>query len=126
MIIFRYIRDKDVFESYYKTHLQKRLLGNRSLSSDMERSMITKLKTECGFQFTSKLEGMFADLNISKDMMQSFNKVSFFRCPLFGWPTTSQRRSPNLYWCSTVVCGCASTYARLVSPQRASSWTWWY
>jgi hypothetical protein len=32
-------------------------------------------QTECGFQFTSKLEGMFADLNISKDMMQSFTKV---------------------------------------------------
>jgi hypothetical protein len=44
VIIFRYIRDKDVFESFYKSHLQKRLLGNRSLSSDMERSMITKLK----------------------------------------------------------------------------------
>ena len=85
VIIFRYIRDKDVFESYYKTHLQKRLLGNRSLSSDMERSMITKLKTECGFQFTSKLEGMFADLNISKDMMQSFNKVSCSFLPSPFW-----------------------------------------
>jgi len=49
VIIFRYIRDKDVFESFYKTHLQKRLLGNRSLSSDMERSMITKLKVRGGF-----------------------------------------------------------------------------
>lgn len=28
--------------------------------------MIVKLKNECGYQFTSKLEGMFTDMKISK------------------------------------------------------------
>jgi cullin 3 len=44
VIIFRYLRDKDVFENVYKTHLQKRLLDARSLSDEVERSMLTKLK----------------------------------------------------------------------------------
>lgn len=47
VIIFRYLRDKDVFEAVYKTHLQKRLLDGRSLSDDVERSMLTKLKVTC-------------------------------------------------------------------------------
>ena len=27
IVLFRFLHDKDVFESYYKAHLQKRLLG---------------------------------------------------------------------------------------------------
>lgn len=32
----------------------------------MEKNMIVKLKNECGYQFTSKLEGMFTDMKLSK------------------------------------------------------------
>jgi len=72
MMLFRYIQEKDVFEKYYKQHLAKRLLSNRSVSDDAERSLISKLKTECGYQFTSKLEGMFNDMRLSTDGMESF------------------------------------------------------
>lgn len=34
--------------------------------------MIAKLKTECGYQFTSKLEGMFTDMKLSADTMENF------------------------------------------------------
>ena len=74
IVIFRYLSDKDVFESYYKQHLAKRLLGGRCVSDDAERTMITKLKTECGYQFTSKLEGMFKDMRISKESNEQFRK----------------------------------------------------
>lgn len=50
VMLFRYLREKDVFEKYYKQHLAKRLLGGRSVSDDAERSMIAKLKHECGYQ----------------------------------------------------------------------------
>uniref|UniRef100_A0AAY4D659 Cullin family profile domain-containing protein n=1 Tax=Denticeps clupeoides TaxID=299321 RepID=A0AAY4D659_9TELE len=43
-------------ERYYKQHLARRLLTNKSVSDDSEKNMISKLKTECGCQFTSKLE----------------------------------------------------------------------
>ncbi|XVF60511.1 hypothetical protein PTKIN_Ptkin08bG0053200 [Pterospermum kingtungense] len=59
MMLFCYLQDKDVFEKYYKQHLAKRLLSEKTVFDDVERSLIVKLKTECGYQFTSKLEGMF-------------------------------------------------------------------
>ena len=39
--------------------------------------MISKLKSECGGGFTSKLEGMFKDIDLSKDIMTSFRQVLF-------------------------------------------------
>lgn len=70
--VFRYISERDVFERYYKGHLAKRLLQNRSVSDDAERGMLAKLKVECGVQFTQKLEGMFNDLKVSSDHMSMF------------------------------------------------------
>ncbi|GLU01917.1 hypothetical protein SLE2022_191970 [Rubroshorea leprosula] len=72
MMLFRYLQEKDVFEKYYKQHLAKRLLSGKTVSDDAERSLIVKLKTECGYQFTSKLEGMFTDMKTSEDTMQGF------------------------------------------------------
>lgn len=31
-----------------------------------EQLLLTKLKTECGYQFTSKLETMFGDIKLSR------------------------------------------------------------
>jgi len=76
--IFRYLQDKDVFESFYKQHLAKRLLAGRNVSDEAERNMIARLKTECGYQFTSKLEGMFTDMRISKDTMQKYREENYF------------------------------------------------
>ncbi|KAK9675872.1 hypothetical protein RND81_11G037400 [Saponaria officinalis] len=72
MMLFRYLQEKDVFEKYYKQHLAKRLLSGKTISDDAERSLIVKLKTECGYQFTSKLEGMFTDMKTSQDTIQGF------------------------------------------------------
>jgi cullin 3 len=72
--VFRYITEKDAFERYYKNHLAKRLLLGRSVSDDAERGMLAKLKVECGYQFTQKLEGMFHDMKISADTMQAYRK----------------------------------------------------
>ncbi|KAJ6321787.1 hypothetical protein OIU77_011795 [Salix suchowensis] len=73
MMLFRYLQEKDVFEKYYKQHLAKRLLSGKTVSDDAERSLIVKLKTECGYQFTSKLEGMFTDMKTSHDTMQEMS-----------------------------------------------------
>lgn len=72
MVLFRYLQEKDVFERYYKQHLAKRLLLNKSVSDDAEKNMISKLKTECGCQFTLKLEGMFKDMSLSNTMNEDF------------------------------------------------------
>lgn len=72
LVLFRHIEGKDVFEAFYKKDLAKRLLMNKSSSVDAEKSMIGKLKAECGSQFTSKLEGMFKDVDLSKEISSSF------------------------------------------------------
>lgn len=72
LTLFRYIDGKDVFEAFYKKDLSKRLLNDKSASLDLEKSMISKLKAQCGSQFTSKLEAMFRDVDASKDLMHSF------------------------------------------------------
>jgi cullin 3 len=121
MVMFRFLQEKDVFERYYKQHLAKRLLLNKSVSDDCEKNMISKLKvhvipykylfgyqqffmnirslkhfglhillviiffiwstatlnflqTECGCQFTSKLEGMFKDMTISNSYMEEMKE----------------------------------------------------
>ncbi|XP_071641362.1 cullin-3-like [Temnothorax longispinosus] len=75
MVLFRFLQEKDVFERYYRQHLAKRLL-NKSVPDDSEKNMISKLKTECGCQFTSKLEGMFRDITVvSKIIMDEFKSI---------------------------------------------------
>lgn len=58
--------------------LAKRLLVGKSASVDAEKSMLSKLKQECGPGFTSKLEGMFKDMELSKDIMLAFKQVSSY------------------------------------------------
>lgn len=74
MVLFRFIHGKDVFEAFYKKDLAKRLLVGKSASVDAEKSMLSKLKQECGAAFTSKLEGMFKDMELSKDIMLAFKQ----------------------------------------------------
>ena len=76
LIIFRYINGKDVFEAFYKKDLAKRLIFGRTNSFDLEKYMIAKLKSECGTAFTSKLEGMFRDIDLSKELGSQFKASS--------------------------------------------------
>ena len=52
--------------------IQCYLLTCPQVSDEAERSLLVKLKTECGYQFTSKLEGMFNDIKTSREGMQDF------------------------------------------------------
>ena len=79
MTVFKYIEDKDVFQKFYSKMLAKRLVHVNSVSDDAETSMISKLKEACGFEYTNKLQRMFQDIQISKDLNASYkdwqNKV---------------------------------------------------
>jgi cullin-4 len=74
--LFRHLHSKDVFEAFYKRDLAKRLLTGRAVSTDMEWSFLTKLKAECGAAYTSKMEGMFKDMELSRDIMSSYAAYS--------------------------------------------------
>lgn len=64
--------DKDVFQKFYSQMLAKRLIYDNSVSDDAESSMISRLKTACGFEYTSKLQRMFTDISVSKDLNEHF------------------------------------------------------
>ncbi|KAI4276830.1 MAG: hypothetical protein LQ337_002214 [Flavoplaca oasis] len=68
MTVFKYIEDKDVFQKFYSRMLAKRLVHASSASEDAETNMISKLKEACGYEYTNKLQRMFQDIQISKDL----------------------------------------------------------
>ncbi|KAI4210066.1 MAG: hypothetical protein LQ351_007056 [Letrouitia transgressa] len=72
MTVFKYVEDKDVFQKFYSRMLAKRLVHSSSASEDAETSMISKLKEACGFEYTNKLQRMFQDIQISKDLNSSY------------------------------------------------------
>ncbi|KAH7091278.1 Cullin [Paraphoma chrysanthemicola] len=74
IILLRYVVDKDLFERYYKKHLCRRLLMNKSISNEVEKQMISKMKIELGNNFTLKLEAMFKDMTISEELTAGFKK----------------------------------------------------
>jgi hypothetical protein len=73
------LQDKDIFEGFYKNSLAKRLLDQRSANEDAEKMLIVKLKEECGFQFTQKLEVMFKDIKMSEETMNEFRNNALGR-----------------------------------------------
>jgi cullin 3 len=98
--VFRFLNEKDVFERYYKQHLAKRLLNIKTINDDAEKNVLSKLKVEAGYHFTSKLEGMFTDHRLSLELTSDFKKVSQeegMSCPDLGisvltstfWPFTA-------------------------------------
>lgn len=47
---------------------------DKSASDDHERSILTRLKQQCGAQFTSKMEGMVTDLQLAREKQQAFDE----------------------------------------------------
>ncbi|EFN51797.1 hypothetical protein CHLNCDRAFT_32941 [Chlorella variabilis] len=72
LALFRYVQGKDIFAAYFKRIMSRRLLMGRSASMDAEKLCISKIKAECGPQFTNQLEGMLKDIEISSDIMSGF------------------------------------------------------
>lgn len=72
--LLAYISDKDLFAEFYRKRLARRLLFDKSASDDHERSILTRLKQQCGAQFTSKMEGMVTDLQLAREKQQQFDE----------------------------------------------------
>ena len=87
MILFKYLEDKDIFQTFYTMGLSMRLIRGVSASYEAEASMIWKLRVACGFEYTNKLQCMFTgmyvllssastsphlDMSLSKDLTDSF------------------------------------------------------
>eukprot|EP00889_Picochlorum_renovo_P001901 jgi/Picre1/28931/NNA_004326.t1 len=67
-----YISDRDMFAEFYRKKLARRLLYSTSCGEDAEKGMLTRLKQQCGQQYTSKMEGMVQDLQIAREKELDF------------------------------------------------------
>ncbi|TPX61729.1 hypothetical protein PhCBS80983_g00954 [Powellomyces hirtus] len=74
IVLFKYIEDKDVFQKFYSRMLAKRLIHGTSISDDAEMNMISRLKTACGVEYTTKLQRMFTDTTLSSELNVNFNQ----------------------------------------------------
>eukprot|EP00826_Nyctotherus_ovalis_P017352 TRINITY_DN15109_c0_g1_i3.p1 TRINITY_DN15109_c0_g1~~TRINITY_DN15109_c0_g1_i3.p1 ORF type:complete len:767 (+),score=174.98 TRINITY_DN15109_c0_g1_i3:79-2301(+) len=70
--IFKRVRAKDSFSTYYVQLMAKRLLAKTLKSDDSERAVIRKFKAECGIQYTLKMESMMKDVVVSHDECTEF------------------------------------------------------
>lgn len=75
VFLYGYIRDKDIFEREYQQHLASRLLNNDCESEHNEKMLIGMFKTQCGYQWTYQLEGMFKDMQMSQDLQGQFGEI---------------------------------------------------
>lgn len=84
--LFKILSDKDLFEAAYKSYLAKRLLtaGLTQHDEDRERLFVSKFKREIGCNFTSRIEGMFADRKSSDEINNNF-KEFMLRKPLLSY-----------------------------------------
>jgi cullin 1 len=72
IVLLKCATEKDVFQMFYTAKLARRLVYNLSLSETAEASMIFKLKEVFPFKYTNKVQHMFTDMNLSKDLTQKF------------------------------------------------------
>ncbi|KAK5098413.1 hypothetical protein LTS08_006546 [Lithohypha guttulata] len=72
--LVQYLADKDVLETYYHKHMAKRLLMGKSVSRDVERQMLSKMKMRLGNQFTAKMEGLLKDIELSENLTSGYRE----------------------------------------------------
>ncbi len=75
LVVFKYIDEKDIFLHYFSKMMAKRLINETSASEDLEGSMISKLKSVSGYEYTTKLQRMILDVATSRDLTQRFGAV---------------------------------------------------
>lgn len=72
--LLAYISDKDLFAEFYRKRLARHLMMTTSASENAEKGVLSRLKQQCGQQFTSKMEGMVQDLQLAKEKERAFNE----------------------------------------------------
>jgi cullin 1 len=58
--------------TFYSKYLSQRLISGTSASEHLERTMLEKLKSTCGYEYTARLQKMFTDMTLSKELNDSF------------------------------------------------------
>ena len=71
--ILKYVRNRDIFMRYYKTHLARRLILRSSIDFELEENMIYWLKdVGISAQYIQTLQRMFQDIKLGMDFNDKF------------------------------------------------------
>lgn len=73
MLVFRYLHDNDVFQTFYQKDLARRLLSK--FDDSAEQLLIGKLKQQCGVEWSRKLQKMYEDIALSDDLSKVYERV---------------------------------------------------
>jgi cullin-4 len=90
--IFKHIDAKDMFESFFIKRLANRLLYNLTSTTNGEKYLIEKLRSECGNVFVTKSEEMLSDIKTSADLTLNTEinfsqiKFNFYVLSTNSWP----------------------------------------
>ena len=95
--VFKFVNDKDVFQRLYSRSLAKRYIVGTSLSEDLEQMVIVRLKNTCGHDYTSKMQRMSNDMDISTDLNTRFGEAHK-RSSLSGVADGSTLLLSSGYW----------------------------
>lgn len=72
--VFNFIDDKDIFQTFYRRMLAKRLINQSSVSDEDEALMISKLRETAGPEYINKLQRMFQDISVSNDLNDKYRE----------------------------------------------------
>lgn len=73
MMLFKFLTDKDAFESHYRRLFAKRLIHGSSTSDSDEELVIQRLQSENSMEYTGKITKMFQDVRLSKVLEEDFD-----------------------------------------------------
>lgn len=90
MMLFKFLTDKDAFESHYRRLFAKRLIHGTSTSDSDEESVIQRLQSENSMEYTGKITKMFQDVRLSKILEEDFDVM------IKGSPDYTRNMYPDL------------------------------
>ena len=102
MVVFRYVEDQDVFQRHYQRLFARRLILEMSVSIDSELAMLSRMRIESGFEFTSRLQRMYNDMAVQtvdnplQERLRQHLPAFAVRVLTQGiWPISSSPVAPN-------------------------------
>ena len=130
--LFRFLHVKDIFEALYSKDLSNRLLFHKNKSMDLERAVLHHLKDQCGANFTTKLEAMFHDLEVSSDILSNFLSTSDLKGPValsfqvlnkHFWPIHIKQLLPAMIPAALpTLCHSFEKYFQKTFPKKKLEW----
>ncbi|GCE98819.1 ubiquitin ligase (cullin) of SCF [Zygosaccharomyces mellis] len=90
MMLFKFLTDKDAFESHYRRLFAKRLIHGTSTNDSDEETVIQRLQSENSMEYTGKITKMFQDVRLSKVLEEDFDVM------IKGLPDYTKQKYPEL------------------------------